>query len=58
MRNPDAALTALLLVIAGVFAYRTSPLVANVDDHVRLYFGGYVGGALLGGGARAEALRA
>ena len=29
-----------------------------MDDHVRLYFGGYVGRVQLAGGARAEALRA
>jgi hypothetical protein len=59
MRNPgpSRALTALLLVIAAVFVWRTSPLAANVDDHVRLYFGGYVGTTQLAGGTRAAALR-
>jgi hypothetical protein len=60
MRNPgpSGALTALLLAIAAVFAWRVSPLAANMDDQVRLYFGGYVGAAQLGGGARAAGLRA
>jgi hypothetical protein len=55
--RPRRALTALLLVIAAVFAVRASPLAANVDDHVRLYFGGFVGATQLRGGARAAALR-
>lgn len=59
MRNPapSRALAALLVALSAVFAYRTAPLVANVDDHVRLYFGGYVGSVQLRGGARAAALR-
>jgi hypothetical protein len=62
MRNPPSrvpgdVLAAVLLVLSAVFAWRTAPLAANVDDHVRLYFGGYVGLKQLAGGPQAAALR-
>lgn len=56
-RAGDLALTSLLAVIAATFAFRASPLTANVDDHVRLYLGGRVGAVQLRGGTRAEELR-
>jgi hypothetical protein len=50
-------LTATLLLVGAVFVRRTMPLAANVDDHFRLYFGGYVGVAELRGGEEARSLR-
>jgi hypothetical protein len=50
------ALTVVLILIAVVFARRVMPLAANVDDHFRLYFGGYVGLVQLAGGEAARSL--
>jgi len=63
MRNPPSRVhagvpAAVLVALAAVFAWRTAPLAANVDDHVRLYFGGYVGVKQVAGGPEAAALRA
>lgn len=55
---PARVLRVLLLVIAVIAVLRTMPLAANVDDQVRLYFGGYVGRVQLAGGAPAQDLAA
>jgi hypothetical protein len=59
MRNRAAQAVALLLpAILAVFVVRNLPLLANRDDFLRLYFGGYVGCATLRGGERAALVQA
>ena len=57
MRNRAAQVLAVLLpAILGLFVVRNAPVLANRDDFIRLYFGGYVGCTNLRGGQTASAL--
>jgi hypothetical protein len=57
MRNRAArTLACLLPAILGLFLVRNAPALANRDDFLRLYFGGYVGCATLRGGEAARLL--
>src|SRR5688572_8178350 len=57
MRNRAArTLACLLPAMLGLFLVRNAPLLANRDDFLRLYFGGYVGCATLRGGEAARLL--
>jgi hypothetical protein len=58
MRNRAVhALAVLLPALFVLFLVRNAPLLANRDDFLRLYFGGYVGCATLAGGAEAKLVK-
>jgi uncharacterized membrane protein YhaH (DUF805 family) len=52
----DRIASILVGAILTLFLIRAAPLSSNRDDHIRYYFGGWVGTAVLRGGATAKAV--